>query len=1025
MHHRNRFLVLLALLPTLALAQFYWPDNGVAIRQGAHLGWNGAAVSAGNDVALFYYDCLRDGTRDVWGTRISSNGGHLWGQNGRLVAGDISEQRAPVVAAYPDGSVLVVWEDYSVGRFRDLKAQRYSANGYAMWAPEEGVAVVEAFRDQFDVKLALNENGYAFVVFTDDRLTDGPDTRLNCYAQILTPDGERVGPIDGIQLLHRHDLYNQPVDVVCLGSDAYILNKMPADTQELVIQKLSQAGTLGFPNDEAIAEYYDFGNHALVAIDNGLAVAWTVQDSSVFHGDARLNLLDSNREPLPGWPASGISVGAGEFMQAIVKLAKAPEGGVVAVLANYELDPDNADLTLYHYARTGELLWGPVNFGPAALRTSPLDWVWEGENLAVVWAEISNDNEYRAHTQKLGSNGSKLWGEDGNLVWSRVAKKIRVEVEKPENAAARLIIISGRSIAQPESLFVSELNSGGQIAGESDFVSGGWTYDGFDQRAARIGDQKLAVMWTDNRASLNRAVYFQFLDASGHQLLEQEGRQLVSDGDFSIYTPPAIAADGSGGAFMAWAGDSLGLVNVLHVHRVDEFGNELWGTPATVRSNNGFYGQPYLIPDGTGGVFVAFDRFNDAFVARVGVAHISPSGSLSWGEGYHEFPGEPGVDVLLTSAVSDNSGGCYISGINGPWQDTQAVVFHIETDESFGEGWNGNGRTYGPVMSRERNSKLLMVGENLLVTYEQPQSESASTYDVKGVLISPLGTDLWGAQGHRLSAENAAVVRHQLSVDGEGGFLLGYEDFRDGNHAHDFVARYSADGLAIWEGTERRVCSHAGDQNFMAMTNDGHGGAWLAWEDLRNSDIYSEIDLYGTHINGDGDFATVNGFTWPEDGYPICDVPTYQQEPVLIPWANGSAVAMWKDLRSSNPGRCCGAGAVGDIFNNVYAQVLSEVSLSNGEKPNVLAPSSFALSAYPNPFNPTTKLEFSLPQMANVKLSLYNLLGQKMVTLLDKPLASGSYSHTWDAAAFPSGTYFAKLETSGGLSAVRKLTLLK
>ncbi|MBL0062734.1 MAG: T9SS type A sorting domain-containing protein [bacterium] len=1025
MHHSKRFLVLLALLPTLALAQFVWQDNGVAIRQGAHLGWNGAAVSAGDDVALFYYDCLRDGTRDVWGTRIAPNGTHVWGQNGRLVAGDISEQRAPVVAAYPDGSVLAVWEDYSVGRFRDLKAQRYSANGNAMWSPEGGVIVVEQERDQFDVKLALNDQDDAFIVFTDDRRTEGTDARINSYAQILTANGTRVGSLDGIQLLTRREDYNQPLDVVCVGSDAYILNTMPGTSNDLVIQKLLPNGTIGFPNDEAIATYADFGVHKLAPIENGLAVAWTSRVTDEQHGDARLTLLDTNRNPLAGWSSEGLLVGTGFNTQAVMKLSETPDGGIVIAVADYEFDADLSDLTISKYARTGELVWGPVELGAAALRTSPLDWYWDGDNLVVIWTEIVNFTEYSVFTQKLNSNGVKQWGEDGNLIWHRDTKKIRAEIEKPQNGAARVVIVQGRSIAQPESLFVAALNSSGQLAGEAEFVSGGWTYDSNDQRAARIDDQKLAVIWSDSRTSLNRDVYYQLIDGSGTSLLEPEGRKLSPAGNFSIYAPPAVAADGFGGAYMAWIGDSMGLGNTLHIHHINGAGNEVWAAPATIRSFYGFHGQTYLIPHGNGGLFAAFARFNDAFVARIGVAHINASGQLSWAEGYHEFPGVPGNDLPLMSAISDGSGGCYLTGMTGPWQDTRAIIFHIEADGTFGEGWSNEGRIYGVANTRGRNSKSVLVGENVLVTYEQPQSESASTYDVRGFLISPTAEDLWGAQGRRLSHVDGAVVRHQLSSDGQGGFLLGYEDFRSGNRTYAYIARYDNDGQAVWENVERRVCTFDGDQNSMTMTNDGNGGAWVAWEDQRNSDLYTEIDLYGTHIDANGDFASINGVNWPAEGAPICDVPTYQQEPALIPWASGSALAIWKDLRSSNPGRCCGAGAVGDLFNNVYAQVLSEVSLDGDEVAENVVPTSFTLSAYPNPFNPSTQLAFTLPQNTNVKLTIYNVLGQATETLMDTPLVAGDYSFTWNADNRPSGIYFAKLETSSGLSTVQKLTLLK
>jgi hypothetical protein len=81
-------------------------------------------------------------------------------------------------------------------------------------------------------------------------------------------------------------------------------------------------------------------------------------------------------------------------------------------------------------------------------------------------------------------------------------------------------------------------------------------------------------------------------------------------------------------------------------------------------------------------------------------------------------------------------------------------------------------------------------------------------------------------------------------------------------------------------------------------------------------------------------------------------------------------------------------------------------------------------AAYPNPFNPSTKLSFSLPNTARVKLSLFDVTGRNLATLADEVFQAGTYSATWNAESFASGTYFARLETSG-FTHTQKLVLLK
>jgi Secretion system C-terminal sorting domain len=70
-------------------------------------------------------------------------------------------------------------------------------------------------------------------------------------------------------------------------------------------------------------------------------------------------------------------------------------------------------------------------------------------------------------------------------------------------------------------------------------------------------------------------------------------------------------------------------------------------------------------------------------------------------------------------------------------------------------------------------------------------------------------------------------------------------------------------------------------------------------------------------------------------------------------------------------------------------------------------PESYELSQnYPNPFNPATNIRFDLPREAHVTLSVHNILGGKIVTLVDKILSAGSYVVDWDARNFASGIYY-------------------
>jgi len=110
--------------------------------------------------------------------------------------------------------------------------------------------------------------------------------------------------------------------------------------------------------------------------------------------------------------------------------------------------------------------------------------------------------------------------------------------------------------------------------------------------------------------------------------------------------------------------------------------------------------------------------------------------------------------------------------------------------------------------------------------------------------------------------------------------------------------------------------------------------------------------------------------------------------------------------------------------------ITTSVSLRGG------VPQAYALGQnYPNPFNPSTRISFSLAQAGTVRLTVFNLLGQEVTTLVNGAMGQGSHETVWDGRdaagrVLSSGVYFYRIEvkgTDGGsaFSAMRKMVLLK
>ncbi len=88
-------------------------------------------------------------------------------------------------------------------------------------------------------------------------------------------------------------------------------------------------------------------------------------------------------------------------------------------------------------------------------------------------------------------------------------------------------------------------------------------------------------------------------------------------------------------------------------------------------------------------------------------------------------------------------------------------------------------------------------------------------------------------------------------------------------------------------------------------------------------------------------------------------------------------------------------------------------------------PQVFALQQnYPNPFNPATKIAFSVPSQMKVELVVYNILGQKVATLVNETLSAGGHEVSFDASRLASGMYLYRI-TAGQFTSVKKMMLLK
>ena len=102
---------------------------------------------------------------------------------------------------------------------------------------------------------------------------------------------------------------------------------------------------------------------------------------------------------------------------------------------------------------------------------------------------------------------------------------------------------------------------------------------------------------------------------------------------------------------------------------------------------------------------------------------------------------------------------------------------------------------------------------------------------------------------------------------------------------------------------------------------------------------------------------------------------------------------------------------VGTDDTDVYVDNVSLIQIVQSDiAESSVFPSDFSLSRnYPNPFNPMTHIQYTVPEQANIKIEIYNVLGKVVHTLIDQTREAGVYSQTWDASDLSTGVYFIQM----------------
>jgi hypothetical protein len=356
----------------------------------------------------------------------------------------------------------------------------------------------------------------------------------------------------------------------------------------------------------------------------------------------------------------------------------------------------------------------------------------------------------------------------------------------------------------------------------------------------------------------------------------------------SAQTTVRLTTDAQGGAILTWKDERAGHGDI-YAQRLNTTGEEQWTANGVVISDTVTEKSlPQIIPDGSGGAFLAWDdyiTYGDVYAQR-----INSSGVSQWTEdGVAVCDAAERQDVR--SIISDDAGGIIIA-----WDDNRTPpgnntdVYAQRLNSSGAAQWTANGVQVTNLSGLEYHSRAVTDGAGgVIIAWDDNRAGNTDIYAQR--LGSAAGTPQWTANGEVVCNEATAGQTTPLILsDGAGGAFIIWIDSRNGDK--DIYAQHlNSSGAAQWTENGVVVCDATGDQSSdyeQDIISDGSGGMIVVWIDERSGNK----DIYAQRLNSSGVAQ------WTEDGVVVSSATGDQDTPVMYPDGSGGAFITWADSRS-------------------------------------------------------------------------------------------------------------------------------
>ncbi|TKJ41064.1 hypothetical protein CEE37_05200 [candidate division LCP-89 bacterium B3_LCP] len=410
------------------------------------------------------------------------------------------------------------------------------------------------------------------------------------------------------------------------------------------------------------------------------------------------------------------------------------------------------------------------------------------------------------------------------------------------------------------------------------------------------------------------------------------------------------------------------------------------------------------------------------------------SGSEQWTQTFGGSSGDYGESVQQTS-----DGGYIITGYTLSFGAGEIDVYLIKTDASGIEQWSqtfgGSGDVYGYSVQQTIDGGYIIAG------YTEITFFNTDFYLIKA---DASGNLLWS----RTFGGSETDKGYSVQQTDDGGYVIAGRTSSYGAGSYDvYLVKTNASGDTLLTRTFGGSSSDFGSS--VHQTDDGGyiiAGYTYSYG-VGDADLYLiKTDASGTEqwsqtFGGSSEDMGKSVQQTSDGGYIITGYLTPDgaiSTDLYLIKTDASGMELWSQtigggfydygnsIQQTNDGGYIVAGATSSYgaggSDVLLIRLDSETGVINLDQPQPLTYS--LLHSFPNPFNPTTTISFSLPVAGSVKISVYDIQGNLVTTLADKWLAPGSYQAPFNAGDLSSGIYFARI-TTGDFTQTQKLVLMK